>query len=172
MNTIASLIAIDQDKAECAVEDLSALFRSSLAEMSTEVPVDDELDLCRRYLRMEQLRLGDRLRVRWEIDEIDPAVMVPSVSIQPLVENAVYHGIQALPEGGEVVIEAMDDDEWVVLRVTNPIPDEAAAKHKGNHIAQENIRNRLQALYGPKANLTSKLEDGFYQAEIRYPQES
>src|SRR5690606_15741716 len=95
MNSIASLIGIDPQAAEAAVEDLSGLFRASLGQSSAEVSLDDEFELCRRYLRMEQLRLGERLRVRWDVDAVPTTLPIPALSLQPLLENAIYHGIQA-----------------------------------------------------------------------------
>ncbi|HEY3699908.1 MAG TPA: histidine kinase, partial [Spongiibacteraceae bacterium] len=104
MNSIASLIGSDATAAEAAIEDLATLFRATLSQISTQVTLDEELDLCRRYLRIEQLRLGSRLQLEWQTEKLPGRLPIPSLSVQPLLENAVYHGIQVLPQGGCIQI--------------------------------------------------------------------
>jgi two-component system sensor histidine kinase AlgZ len=99
MNVIASLIPVNPDKAEQVVEDLSELFRASLQRAGTFVRISEELDLCQRYLHIESLRLGERLRVQWQVETAPAAAEMPLLILQPLLENAIYHGIQPLPEG-------------------------------------------------------------------------
>lgn len=183
MNIIASLIAVDQDAAERAVEDLAGLFRASLAEAQTEVSLAEELELCRRYARLEQCRLGDRLQMNWQVDEALTQLPVPSLCLQPLVENAIYHGIQQLPAGGTVTIKADYQQGVLTLEVINPMiaagdeqpvsPARAGAVSSGNQLAQANIAMRLQALYGSRASLTAnRVEDDKgrqYHAVISYP---
>ena len=167
MNIIASLIAVDQDAAETAVEDLSALFRASLNE-ATEVSFAEELDLCRRYARIEQQRLGDRLTMSWQVDTIPEFIMIPSLTLQPLLENAIYHGIQYRPEGGPVRIEGGYKEGRLTVAVINPLPAERGASDAGNHMAHRNIHNRLQALYGPSAGLSVEENEHEYRALIQY----
>lgn len=171
MNIIASLIAVDQEAAEAAVEDLAALFRASLSEADAEVSIGDELDLCRRYTHIEQLRLGERLRINWQVEALPASARIPGLTLQPLVENAIYHGIQQMPEGGTVTIAGAVDGSDITIEVTNPVPE--ASPHRsaggGNRLAQQNIHHRLQALYGPRAGLSTALEDGIHRAVIRYP---
>ena len=100
MNVIASLIPVDAEKAEQVVEDLSELFRASLQEAGSFVSFSEELELCRRYINIETLRLGDRLKVSWDVETPPRDAEMPLLLIQPLIENAVYHGIQPLSEGG------------------------------------------------------------------------
>ena len=169
MNIIASLIAVDQDAAERAVEDLSALFRASLSEVATEVSLAEELELCRHYASIEQLRLGDRLRVEWHFDGLPDTVKVPSLSLQPLLENAIYHGIQQLPEGGKVVLAGHYQQGILSLSVTNPMPQQQQMKVLGNQIAQNNIHHRLQALYGSQASLRINITEQEHQAVMQYP---
>ena len=170
MNIIASLIAVDQEAAEEAVEDLAELFRASLAEMDTEVALADEIELCRRYARIEQLRLGDRLEMVWQLDAIPLSLKIPSLSLQPLLENAIYHGIQQLPTGGTVTIRANYQDSELQLEVISPMAEKTQNEEDGgNRLAQDNINRRLQALYGPKAGLFSRIENDQYCAMIRYP---
>ncbi len=172
MNIIASLIAVDQEAAETAVEDLASLFRASLADAATEVSLADELELCRRYARIESLRMGDRLRMTWRVDSVPAGLPIPALALQPLLENATYHGIQKLPEGGNVVVEASLNDDVLTLTVTNPLPTGTIASDGGNHLAQQNIHHRLQALYGAKAGLRTWVENNHYRAQIFYPVDS
>jgi len=169
MNIIASLIAVDQEAAETAVEDLSGLFRASLAESDAEVSVSEELELCRRYVRIEQLRLGERLQVDWQIDGVPGNLKIPGLCLQPLLENAIYHGIQQLPQGGTVTIKGEWADGILHLQVTNPVPARNEPGRQGNQIAQLNIHDRLQALYGPRAGLRSVRDGNQHRAEIFYP---
>ncbi len=173
MNIIASLIAVDQEAAETAVEDLAGLFRASLADVATEVTLAKELELCRRYTRIEQLRLGDRLQLDWQVDSVPATLKIPSLTLQPLLENAIYHGIQQLPEGGRVSIIAAYKQGEFSLMVSNPVntgqAERAAGDSEGNQLAQDNIHRRLQALYGPKAGLTTELEGEVHRAIIHYP---
>jgi two-component system sensor histidine kinase AlgZ len=169
MNIIASLIAIDQEAAETAVEDLAALFRASLAEATTQVPLSQELDLCLKYARIEQLRLGDRLQIDWRLDDVPKDLLIPSLSLQPLLENAIYHGIQRLPEGGTVTVKGNYKEPWLTIETINPMPKAMTPTESGNKMAQANIHNRLQALYGPKAELTTVIEGDQHRAILRYP---
>ncbi len=169
MNIIASLIAVDQRAAEEAVEDLAGLFRASLAEVETEVSFAEELELCRRYTRIEQQRLGERLVMDWQVDQVPAELKIPGLTLQPLLENAIYHGIQQLPKGGSVQVMAEYQDSWLRVEIINPVAPGAADIASGNRIAQQNIHDRLQALYGPKAGLTTKLVDAKHHAVISYP---
>jgi two-component system sensor histidine kinase AlgZ len=148
MNSIASLIGSDPVAAEAAVEDLAALFRATLSQRSAEVTIADEMALCRRYLRIEQLRLGDRLQLEWAMGAVPGDLPIPSLSLQPLLENAIYHGIQARPQGGCIRIEGDYDGRRLRVTISNPLPDGAAAPSGGNRMALDNIARRLQALYG------------------------
>ncbi|MEH6557711.1 MAG: sensor histidine kinase [Oceanicoccus sp.] len=172
MNIIASLIAVDQEAAEMAVEDLAGLFRASLADIETEVTLADELELCRRYARIEKLRMGERLQMTWRVDNVPTTLAIPSLSLQPLLENAIYHGIQKRTEGGEVIVEANLSEGMLTLTVTNPLATSAVADEGGNRLAQDNIHHRLQALYGVKAGLRTLIENNEYRAQIYYPIEN
>jgi two-component system sensor histidine kinase AlgZ len=172
MNIIASLIAVDQEAAETAVEDLAGLFRASLAEVETEVSFAEELELCRRYVRIEQLRLADRLQIEWRVENVPEEIKIPSLSLQPLLENAIYHGIQPLPQGGLVTISGEYAQGVLTVTITNPVLDHAAmpdVRHRGNRLALDNIHRRLQALYGSKAGLVAKLDKNLFHATIQYP---
>ena len=118
MNIIASLISVDPETAESVVEDLSALFRARLNELGNQVPLSEELALCRRYLRIEGLRLGDRLETDWQIEDVPNQLRVPLLTLQPLLENSIYHGIQPLPEGGKITLRLWYEDERVFVDIS------------------------------------------------------
>lgn len=174
MNIIASLIAVDPDTAESVVEDLSELFRASLNEAGDQVPLEQELQLCERYLRIEGLRLGDRLKLDWQIESTDERVMVPLLTLQPLLENAIYHGIQPLPEGGTIALSlSYLDDGQVAVRIENPVPDEAAEREsEGNKMALNNIRSRLAVLYGHQASLSTQHLGDRFVTELSFPKQA
>ncbi|SMF23722.1 two-component system, LytT family, sensor histidine kinase AlgZ [Alteromonadaceae bacterium Bs31] len=185
MNTIASLIAIDQDTAERVVVELSQLFRASLGEPGL-IPLRKEIDLCRYYLDIEQMRLGERMSANWYLhdqagnqlelsDERFTQRQIPSFLLQPLVENAIYHGIQPLPEGGSIHIDIGLSDSHVELCLRNPLPassDQTAAldsAHRGNGIALENIRHRLAAYYEGAASFKVLSNSEEFIVKLRYP---
>ena len=158
LNSVASLIGSDPAMAEKAVEDLAELFRASLKAAAELVPMTQELALCKRYIAIEQLRMGERLQIDWQVPELSDAVKIPSLTIQPLLENAVYHGIQPRAAGGTVGIKVALKGQRCEITVSNPLPDsiiEGAVKHKGNSMALENTRERLQAHFGADAELTT-----------------
>jgi two-component system sensor histidine kinase AlgZ len=172
MNIIASLIAVDPDAAETAVEDLSDLFRASLRDAGTEVTLREELDLCRRYMRIEQLRMGDRLRIDWLVEDIPlDEIRIPLLTLQPLLENAIYHGIQPRAEGGTVTVRVGWLDGQVRIAVTNPLVSAppGATGHTGNRMALANIRHRLHAFYGELAGLESGPAGDSYGTTLHYP---
>lgn len=170
MNTIASLISNKPEAAEEAVEDLSDLFRASLATEQRMISLEEELFLTRRYLHMEQLRLGERLTVEWSLDDIDQSTPVPPLILQPLAENAVYHGIEPLPEGGTIQIGATIDQQRLIFTITNPLSEHKSyARTDGNRIALENISQRLQAHYGEQARLDIDEKELSYTVQITLP---
>jgi len=169
MNSIASLIATDPDKAEQAVVDLCDLFRVSLAPSAETVPLADELALCRKYAAIEQLRLGARLQLEWRIVDLPATLTIPLLTLQPLLENAIYHGIQPHPQGGCVRIEAAIIDGLCRISISNPLPIGIPARTEGNRMAINNIRARLHAIYGVKASLTLGAQADEFVATLSYP---
>ena len=165
MNIIASLIETDPETAETVVEDLSELFRASLNEAGQQVPLQTELDLCDRYVRIETLRLGDRLQIEWEMDPIPHGVQIPLLTLQPLIENAIYHGIQPLPEGGLIHVRVHIEDGEVEIMLTNPLPPGGGGHSSGNRMALTNIRSRLAVLYGDRAALEAGPEAALAAAD-------
>ncbi|USE36534.1 sensor histidine kinase [Endozoicomonas sp. SCSIO W0465] len=176
MNIIASLIQVNPEKAEQAVEDLSDLFRASLQNTgqnnSAVVPIQKEIQISESYLRIEQQRLGNRLEVKWQIDELPERLAIPPFTLQPLVENAVYHGIQPLEAGGCITISIDIDHQTVQISVENPMPYTETIS-KGNQIALNNIRSRLEMLYGSKASLTTDIREHtgskWFTVQVQYP---
>jgi two-component system sensor histidine kinase AlgZ len=170
MNIIASLIATDPETAESVVEDLSELFRASLNDAGNQVQLSDELDLCERYVRIEALRLGDRLELDWQIAQPATPVKIPLLTLQPLLENAIYHGIQPLPEGGIISVRLWFEHDRVNVEIENPSPpDSHRSQSQGNKMALNNIRSRLSVLYGARAELTTSQSDGRYVTALSYP---
>lgn len=169
MNTIASLVHIDANRAEKAVQDLSDLFRASLQE-STSHTLRDELDLTASYLDIEHLRLDQRLSVDWQLDNRAMDIEVPALCLQPLVENAIYHGIEPLDSGGSIKISAQVENNRLCLSVTNPLNEQnVMSRHKGNHMAQVNIKTRLALMYGDEAEFTINAEPDLYTVSIGIP---
>ncbi|RME33378.1 MAG: sensor histidine kinase [Gammaproteobacteria bacterium] len=170
MNTIASLIPIRPQEAEQAVEDLSALFRASLADLDRRITLRQELDLCRQYLRIEALRLGPRLRMEWDTDDLPDDLLLPPLTLQPLLENAVYHGIEPLPEGGVIELSGRTTPEGVEIRIRNPLPAAGDPRHEGNRLALENVRERLAACFGPRAGVSAEqTADGGFRVVVTLP---
>ena len=170
MNIIASLISIDPDLAEEVVEDLSSLFRASLNDSTSEpVTLAQELDLCEKYVYIESLRLDDRLTVQWDVNVDTAAISIPLLTLQPLLENSIYHGIQPLPKGGTVTVSVELEGPHVQIEITNPMSDTSYEHKQGNRMAIDNIRNRMTALYGPEALLTTDVSGGFFTARLIYP---
>jgi two-component system sensor histidine kinase AlgZ len=168
MNTVAGLIHVDADLAERVIEDLSELFRAALAAGERAHPLERELELCRRYLDIEQLRIGERLRVEWDIDAAPAHLPVPPLLLQPLVENAVYHGVQPLLQGGAVRIAASTTDEELTITIENPVPPDRVTRG-GHGMAQENVRQRLRLAYGGHASLEVRERRGYYGVTVRLP---
>ena len=169
MNTIAGLVRVDADLAEQVIEDLSDLFRAALAAGAESHPLGREFELCERYLAIEALRIGDRLQVVWEVDAAPLDLPLPPLLLQPLVENAVYHGIQPLPEGGVLRVSAEREDSGLAIRIENPRPPAGARRSGGHGMAQENVRQRLRIAYGERAWLEVIERAGYYAAVVHLP---
>ncbi len=169
MNTIASLIMIDPVKAEQAVEDLSALFRATLGKHKARTSLSEELALCKKYLSMESLRLGDRLTVEWDTDSLLGSTPIPLLTLQPVLENAIYHGIQPSSSPGWIKVEArLALDGRACIKVKNSIPVHQSVNHTGQKMALENIRARLKAIYGESASVDGVFKEDCYVSTIIY----
>ncbi len=168
MNTIASLIRFKPAVAEEVVEEFADLFRASLAEGKTYITFKEEQKLCQEYLHIETLRLGERLQVIWQVEDIPEDALLPPLSLQPILENAVYHGIQLSTEGGLIQIKGHFDGKQITLDIENPLSD-TASPHHGNCIAQKNIEQRLLIFYGKQANLSEHRQTNTYHVILSFP---
>ncbi len=170
MNTIAALTRSDPVAAESAIEDLSDLFRASLNNSSGQTMLGDELKLARRYLNIESLRLGERLAVNWDMGDVSMQHAVPPLILQPLLENAIYHGIEPLPAGGTITVTGRENAKGLTITISNPVATGGrASQHKGNQIAQENIRQRLQIAFGSEAGLENRQHEGTHSVVLTIP---
>jgi two-component system sensor histidine kinase AlgZ len=168
INAVLSLIRQEPQRAERALEDMADLFRVLMADNRQLAPLQREVELCREYLNLEQLRLGERLQVEWHIDKMPQDAMVPPLVLQPLLENAVYHGIEPRLAPGVVSINIYlaRGEVHVVLR--NPY-EPAGNHHGGNKMALANIRERLQLHFDAEASLAARVGDDAYQVHIVMP---
>ena len=153
MNTVAALVRVDPAAAERTVEDLSELFRAALGEHSTrDGTLGDELALVERYLDIEQLRLGERLRIRRELHDLPADYPLPRLLLQPLVENAVRHGIQPLREGGEIILRGQRDGDGILIEIDNPLASTPTPGGHGHGL--DNVRQRVAYRYGTRGRVT------------------
>ena len=147
------------------------IFRVSLSDARKQVRLEEELELCHRYIEIEQLRLGERLDVKWELDVPNDA-MVPALLLQPILENAIYHGIESQTEGGCIEIKGTLTNKQIEFTITNSLPDiEAQQRQHGNQLAQENVRERLSALYAHRGKFDISENKGMYQVTLQFPYE-
>jgi len=168
INAVLSLIRSDPRGAERALEDMADLFRVLMADNRSLAPIADEVTLARQYLAIEAIRLGERLRVSWRTEGMPPDALVPPLVLQPLVENAVYHGIEPSPSGGEIAIDIGRSGNQLHMTLTNPVP--AESRHApGNRMAIANIRERLQLHFDAEASMKSEVRGGVYVVTIRMP---
>jgi two-component system sensor histidine kinase AlgZ len=169
MNTIASLVRERPDDAERVVEDLSELFRVALRAGATTT-LGDELTLVRRYVDIERLRLGDRLEYHEAIDDAPLALTMPALLLQPLVENAILHGIQKIEAGGRVDLEIRALGGRLTITIRNPVPPHhTAGLHRGSGTALENIRQRLRHHFGDAAELELERAAEYHLVRLHLP---
>ncbi len=169
MNTIASLTRSDPRQAEEAVEDLSDLLRANLGASKDRTSLKQEFELAAIYQRIEKLRLGERLRVRWDIGDLPMRALIPSLTIQPLLENAIYHGIELLPDGGEVLVAGRRDGKYLTIDISNPVAENAERKRDGNQMAMSNIRQRYELAYGGRASVDVNDGGDSFSVRLRFP---
>ncbi|MEK7438020.1 MAG: histidine kinase [Pseudomonadota bacterium] len=168
INAVLSLMRSDPQRAEAALEDLAELFRALMQDNRQLSTLADELALCRQYLNLEQLRLGERLRVDWDIEAMPGDALVPQLLLQPLVENAIYHGIEPGMDPGTVRIQIVRDRKQVRLLLSNPYhPD---YQHRaGNRMALANIRERLALHFDVEASLATQVAGERFEIRIVLP---
>ena len=169
MNTIASLTRSKPELAEQVVEDLADLFRVSLGDARIPVSLSRELEVCREYLRIEELRLGGRLKMDWMVDDLPGDAQLPALSLQPLLENAVYHGIEPAPDGGTISLQGEREDDRLQITISNTLSPDSSNTREGNQMAQENVRQRLRAFFGPGSDLAAEALEDAYRVRITIP---
>jgi two-component system sensor histidine kinase AlgZ len=168
INAVLALIRSEPRRAERALEDLADLFRVLMADNRTLTPIAKEIELARQYLAIEELRLGERLRITWRTEGMPEDALVPPLVLQPLVENAVYHGIEPADTGGELIVDVSLVGGQLVMVLTNPFTP-GSTHSAGNKMALANIRERLQLHFDAEASMKSEVADGIYRVTMRLP---
>ncbi|MFM9879893.1 MAG: sensor histidine kinase [Burkholderiaceae bacterium] len=167
LNTAIALVRAEPAKAEAMLEDLSDLFRHALVEPGQSVTLAQETALAQRYLAIEQVRFGARLRIEWSLDPAAGRAKLPPLLLQPLVENAVKHGVEPSAEGADIKITTQRRGNMVVIKVTNTVPGGQGLR--GHGLALENVRDRLSLLHDVQGSFHAALKDGLYQVRIEVP---
>jgi two-component system sensor histidine kinase AlgZ len=167
LNSAIALVRAEPAKAEAILEDLSDLFRNALVEHGPSVTLADEITLARRYLDIEQVRFGERLQVEWALDERANEARLPPLLLQPLLENAVRHGVEPSPQGAQIRISTQRRGSTVVLKITNATP--AGPGPQGHGLALGNVRDRLRLLHDVQCSFQTIHKNGLFQVRIEVP---
>ena len=168
LNTVLGLMRGDPRRAEATLENLADLFRVFMRDARELVALDDEVVTCKEYLAIEQLRLGERLKVVWQLDDMPGDALLPSLLLQPLIENAVHHGIEPSSEEGTIAITVGRTGDRVRVEILNPIPA-ATQSRSGNQMALSNVRERLMLLYDIEADLKTGAEGDRFRLQLEFP---
>ena len=170
LNIIASLARTAPDKAEAAIEDMAELFRKMLNTDETLVPVKNEIDVANKYLSLEGLRLDNRLAVNWNIGKFPRKAVMPVLTLQPLLENAIRHGIENLPAGGVIDVGLREENNHIHITVTNPVPKTKRKDEVSSHSRSlDNIQTRFKDQYGRTAKLETKEENNQFTVTVVLP---
>jgi two-component system, LytTR family, sensor histidine kinase AlgZ len=167
LNSAIALVRAEPAKAEAVLEDLAELFRSALVDRGESVTLAQEIELAQRYLAIEQVRFDKRLRVEWVLDDMASFAQLPPLVLQPLVENAVKHGVEPSAAGASIKVSTQRRGSTVVIKVTNSVP--AGQGVAGHGVALRNVRDRLKLLHDVQADFRAQLIDGIYQVRIEVP---
>jgi two-component system sensor histidine kinase AlgZ len=167
LNSAIALVRAEPRKAESLLEDLSDLFRHALMEQGESVTLADEIALAKRYLAIEQVRFGERIRVEWTLDDAANAARLPPLLLQPLVENAVKHGVEPSANGAEIRVSTRRRGSRVVIKVSNTTP--VSGSTPGSGLALDNVRERLSLLHDVQAQFQSGLKNGVFQVRMEIP---
>lgn len=170
LNAATALVRQQPEAAETLLLDLSDLLRAAVAAPQ-EWSLGEEVALTRKYLDIERLRFGERLRVEWNLPDPLPAVRLPMLSLQPLVENAVLHGIERRTQGGCLAIDLQIDAKIVTLKVSNDLGDATTPPHIGHHVGVEAVRERLREFTGGRGTLQLRQLDGQFEAVLTLPRD-
>jgi two-component system, LytTR family, sensor histidine kinase AlgZ len=172
LNAVLSLIRSEPLRAESALEDLADLFRVLMRDTREMTTMEDEIRLCRQYLSLEKIRLGERLQVRWETDNVSKEMLqraqMPALLLQPLLENAVHYGVEPACGPAQVQIKISRRIDRIEIVIINPL-HASADTVGGNQMALQNIRERLALLYDLEAQLTTNSAQGFFEVRLRFP---
>lgn len=170
LNAVLGVIRADPRRAEAALEELADLFRALMKDNRELVPLSEEIALARQYLALERLRLGERLQVRWDVESCPPDALVPPLMLQPLLENAVYHGVEPLEGPGEVLVRLARQQDRLVIEISNPCGGQGHVA--GNQMALANIRERLLLFFDLEARLDTEATADRYRLTILLPYRS
>ncbi len=174
LNAVLSLIRTEPKRAETTLEDLADLFRVLMRDARDVTSLEDEIRLCKQYLSIEKIRLGERLQVQWEAAGVSRDMLrkaqIPSLLLQPLLENAVHYGVEPANEPVLIQIRISRSIDRIEIAVVNPVhgPMQENAP-AGNHMALDNIRQRLALLHDVEAQLTTTQARGFFEVHLRLP---
>ncbi|MCC4632274.1 MULTISPECIES: sensor histidine kinase [Xanthomonas] len=168
LNTGAALIHVHPEQAERLLLDLSDLFRAAMSN-SDHISLSEELALARRYLEIEEMRLGRRLAIDWQAPPVLPDVQVPTLSIQPLVENAVRHGIEPSIDGGCISLKVCLEGKRVKIEIVNPLTSAQESTRRGHQIGLAGVKARLETFFGGQAHLTTQRADGTFISTLDLP---
>jgi two-component system sensor histidine kinase AlgZ len=171
LNAVLSLIRTEPRQAETTLEDLADLFRVLIRDGRDMTTLEDEIRVCKQYLSIEKVRLGQRLQVQWESVDISKEIMsraqIPSLLLQPLLENAVHYGVEPSSKPVLIQVHLSRSIDRIDIAVVNPFHGDAPST--GNHMALENIRERLALLYDVEAQLTTTVARGYFEVRLRFP---
>lgn len=167
LNSAIALVRAEPAKAEALLEDLSDLFRHALVDQGPSATLGEEIALARRYLDIEQVRFGDRLQLEWALDPAADGARLPPLLLQPLLENAVHHGVEPSDKGAQIRISTRRRGSTVVVKVTNTMP--AGPGPKGHGVALRNVRDRLHLLHDVQCNFHASSKNGVFQVRMEVP---
>ncbi|AMJ55662.1 MULTISPECIES: histidine kinase [Stenotrophomonas] len=169
LNTGAALVHQRPQDAERLLLDLADLFRAALAGPRT-IPLSEEIALSQRYAEIEGLRFGDRMQIHWHLPAPIPEQRVPTLSIQPLIENAIRHGVEPSPEGGEIQVRMQQLANALNITIENALPPAGAPNLRTGHkVGLESSRARIQAMTGGLGDVTTRVENGRHITTITLP---
>ena len=169
LNSAIASVRGDPRLAERILLDMADLFRSVLSDESAVVRMERELEVAKSYIEIEQLRLGDRLEVDWAVAQESLQLKVPALILQPLLENAVYHGIERLEAGGRITTQIAIQGDRLVIIVENPVSMADTPFRAGSGMALDNIRERIALQYDGDARMEARREGGRFLVSIMLP---
>ncbi|PIG00264.1 two-component system sensor histidine kinase AlgZ [Comamonas sp. 26] len=170
LNSAIALVRAEPAKAEALLEDLSDLFRYALAEPNLTTTLAQEIELAQRYLSIEQVRFGERLQIQWQLDESVHSALLPPLLLQPLVENAIRHGVEPNPRGGKLQVRTEKRGNEALIQIINTIPaTPSTTPTSGSGIALENVRARLSLLHDLQGSFSARARDGLYVVRLSVP---